>query len=127
MPSSARKKKKTIKNKALSPKKEILNSVNDGDLITFWKVDFDAWSSSDCRIATLNLFFFNETATTEIYTLSLHDALPILRGADAVVRGGRPHRGRRHRRAVPGRSEEHTSDLQSRRDLVCRRPLERKK
>src|SRR3712207_9258452 len=89
-------------------------------------------------------FFFNDTATTEIYTLSLHDALPIcipgqrpgrlhqllpearLPGdAPAPERQGRaldrlpPH----HRR----RSEEHTSELQSRQYLVCRLLLEKKK
>src|SRR3712207_7343918 len=96
-------------------------------------------------------FFFNDTATTEIYTLSLHDALPICAaldrpGADRVVRedgrGGartdrRPsadHRpaGRRRRRveqpwADLPRSEEHTSELQSRQYLVCRLLLEKKK
>src|SRR3712207_9568892 len=95
------------------------------------------------------LFFFNDTATTEIYTLSLHDALPIYRRP-----GGRP--GPRHTersggsvpsarahaefpvrqglRAGPawggggrGRSEEHTSELQSRQYLVCRLLLEKKK
>src|SRR3712207_7119616 len=90
-------------------------------------------------------FFFNDTATTEIYTLSLHDALPIcLRDAareaqrvPAVVRAqadedrGRPlpaqlqpqaDQARRRRR-----SEEHTSELQSRQYLVCRLLLEKKK
>src|SRR2546427_9492973 len=81
------------------------------------------------------IFFFNDTATTEIYTLSLHDALPIL---------GEP--AERHQRlgAVPapelrarlrqvgdgvrrGRSEEHTSELQSQSNLVCRLLLEKKK
>src|SRR5258708_39347149 len=87
-------------------------------------------------------FFFNDTATTEIYTLSLHDALPI----------SRPERSRRHiphtdsprswpgaagsrRRACPAsgraiarpRSEEHTSELQSPDHLVCRLLLEKKK
>src|SRR6266700_8274819 len=68
-------------------------------------------------------FFFNDTATTEIYTLSLHDALPI------SVRPGQ-HRARaRHRPATPAvrRSEEHTSELQSRENLVCRLLLEKKK
>src|SRR5471030_3517799 len=67
-------------------------------------------------------FFFNDTATTEIYTLSLHDALPISRPAA------------RRRRAAPrcysgrgDRSEEHTSELQSLRHLVCRLLLEKKK
>src|SRR2546427_8383373 len=76
-------------------------------------------------------FFFNDTATTEIYTLSLHDALPISdRGAGA--RRGRGPRGRRHRarRVDPLtglRSEEHTSELQSQSNLVCRLLLEKKK
>src|SRR3712207_7672693 len=105
------------------------------------------------------VFFFNDTATTEIYTLSLHDALPISarRAADLPGR----HAGLRHRRAPdrpgvdplrvgPGlhaderaahprlllggaarlhharRSEEHTSELQSRQYLVCRLLLEKK-
>src|SRR6266496_6455093 len=75
-------------------------------------------------------FFFNDTATTEIYTLSLHDALPISRGQG----GGRAARaasrrgdGVAHRLRAHGRSEEHTSELQSRRDLVCRLLLEKKK
>src|SRR5438874_4385430 len=88
------------------------------------------------RSLTLTLFFFNDTATTEIYTLSLHDALPILRGQEPVardraVRGGRGHVfGREpagHFRRCGARSEEHTSELQSRRDLVCRLLLEKKK
>src|SRR6266699_7150689 len=68
-------------------------------------------------------FFFNDTATTEIYTLSLHDALPI-----SACRFGYPPRRTRHRRP-PGvrRSEEHTSELQSRPHLVCRLLLEKKK
>src|SRR2546421_12480228 len=71
-------------------------------------------------------FFFNDTATTEIYTLSLHDALPISylgSQGDEPRRtelGGAPRA--RHRR-----SEEHTSELQSRSDLVCRLLLEKKK
>src|SRR6476659_11227347 len=76
-------------------------------------------------------FFFNDTATTEIYTLSLHDALPICRGARSRYRRvqGRPgHRGARQGRDVLElRSEEHTSELQSLRHLVCRLLLEKKK
>src|SRR3712207_6977936 len=90
------------------------------------------------------LFFFNDTATTEIYTLSLHDALPISFGMLLLVR--RP--GRRRLRLGPlrlclgllrlrpfllrelperrVRSEEHTSELQSRQYLVCRLLLEKK-
>src|SRR6266496_6834001 len=65
-------------------------------------------------------FFFNDTATTEIYTLSLHDALPISKGR----RGPMTCRRRRYWACEIG---EHTSELQSRRDLVCRLLLEKKK
>src|SRR3989442_4339383 len=71
-------------------------------------------------------FFFNDTATTEIYTLSLHDALPIFSRLGPFVRSPEPRRlcgppG------LSGRSEEHTSELQSRPHLVCRLLLEKKK
>src|SRR5882762_11999115 len=76
-------------------------------------------------------FFFNDTATTEIYTLSLHDALPISVLDEAEQTG---EMARRNRRAldralvVAGeRSEEHTSELQSHLNLVCRLLLEKKK
>src|SRR2546422_4069061 len=79
-------------------------------------------------------FFFNDTATTEIYTLSLHDALPIYARADGDpgVLGLLPReRLERERVAVQHvgvhRSEEHTSELQSRLHLVCRLLLEKKK
>src|SRR5687767_15808248 len=90
----------------------------------------------------LLLFFFNDTATTEIYTLSLHDALPILhrgparrRGARAVHAARLDHRGRQgrgggregHDDHDRHRSEEHTSELQSLAYLVCRLLLEKKK
>src|SRR3954469_26081007 len=69
-------------------------------------------------------FFFNDTATTEIYTLSLHDALPIFAITPRIVAEGTPAA----RTECPRRrSEEHTSELQSRRDLVCRLLLEKKK
>src|SRR2546425_3886714 len=78
------------------------------------------------RVLVLSFFFFNDTATTEIYTLSLHDALPILpplRDLDqlhaVVLRGVRL--------ADLARSEEHTSELQSLAYLVCRLLLEKKK
>src|SRR5688572_31934921 len=88
-----------------------------------------------CTITTIALFFFNDTATTEIYTLSLHDALPIS-GADP----GRTAASRIALHAwrldfahpVTGaalsieRSEEHTSELQSQSNLVCRLLLEKK-
>src|SRR5262249_61618183 len=79
-------------------------------------------------------FFFNDTATTEIYTLSLHDALPISRhGRAARRRTGAALSAalaadgalRAERRAR--RSEEHTSELQSLTNLVCRLLLEKKK
>src|SRR2546429_8200553 len=77
-------------------------------------------------------FFFNDTATTEIYTLSLHDALPIspaLRGRSQLHRRGGPQGARRRGTRGSGdrRSEEHTSELQSRLHLVCRLLLEKKK
>src|SRR5438874_12189850 len=84
-------------------------------------------------------FFFNDTATTEIYTLSLHDALPISTGQDERTNGlllGRIRKWRLEEykkwdddlaASVFARSEEHTSELQSRRDLVCRLLLEKKK
>src|SRR5438093_8499873 len=79
-------------------------------------------------------FFFNDTATTEIYTLSLHDALPILSRQLGGLR--RSELGRDDRSAQRGfskrgclwcRSEEHTSELQSLTNLVCRLLLEKKK
>src|SRR2546427_3445633 len=99
----------------------------------------------------LSFFFFNDTATTEIYTLSLHDALPIYRepvrrnvwgshhqGQNLLFRLApaldRPparfrlhHQRRAHRDRTPVRSEEHTSELQSQSNLVCRLLLEKKK
>src|SRR5574341_2690575 len=67
-------------------------------------------------------FFFNDTATTEIYTLSLHDALPIYSESS----GCWSDRTTRCRQS-PYRSEEHTSELQSPTNLVCRLLLEKKK
>src|SRR5450830_2184811 len=68
-------------------------------------------------------FFFNDTATTEIYTLSLHDALPISRQPEILQEAKKGYIDD----ALGGRSEEHTSELQSRFDLVCRLLLEKKK
>src|SRR5258708_29097946 len=73
-----------------------------------------------------SLFFFNDTATTEIYTLSLHDALPISMGVP-VPRPEHADSDAAGHRASPGRSEEHTSELQSPDHLVCRLLLEKKK
>src|SRR5207249_1787079 len=77
-------------------------------------------------------FFFSTTATTEIYTLSLHDALPISPRATSTTSAGPRDKRTRATTATtwaPGisRSEEHTSELQSRFDLVCRLLLEKKK
>src|SRR3712207_8892794 len=102
-------------------------------------------------LSPLFFFFFNDTATTEIYTLSLHDALPILEfplgwyldvarppAGDTVSPHAPHHPGCRRRRGEGAlelrgrgphkvRSEEHTSELQSRQYLVCRLLLEKKK
>src|SRR2546430_15827732 len=73
-------------------------------------------------------FFFNDTATTEIYTLSLHDALPICwRSAAPECSGRSPCRGNDRSGRSDARSEEHTSELQSQSNLVCRLLLEKKK
>src|SRR5258707_11687450 len=101
------------------------------------------------RALTLFFFFFNDTATTEIYTLSLHDALPIYKRSRASGRNSafnhcakgtpKPFLPRRPTNAgikplaarfkiyFEVRSEEHTSELQSRQYLVCRLLLEKKK
>src|SRR3712207_8276759 len=96
------------------------------------------WSWPKCTF----FFFFNDTATAEIYTLSLHDALPDLTRTSTRWSSRAPSRcaGRPSRRASTrssarpastgarrGRSEEHTSELQSRQYLVCRLLLENKK
>src|SRR3712207_9435638 len=93
----------------------------------------------------VDIFFFNDTATTEIYTLSLHDALPIFtRRSNGRRRGVSAPSSKRSLQfleaaRLPGgstrlrkafrciRSEEHTSELQSRQYLVCRLLLEKKK
>src|SRR2546430_16307677 len=77
-------------------------------------------------------FFFNDTATTEIYTLSLHDALPIydlrvVRLAEQLREPLGFERLRRLALQLDHRSEEHTSELQSQSNLVCRLLLEKKK
>src|SRR5436309_16078141 len=71
-------------------------------------------------------FFFNDTATTEIYTLSLHDALPIS-GHERFEPIDVELHGTRAEELDIDRSEEHTSELQSRENLVCRLLLEKKK
>src|SRR5437764_12707742 len=76
-------------------------------------------------------FFFNDTATTEIYTLSLHDALPIFLATHlkrSQTEQNRKNAGCRfHEKHATRRSEEHTSELQSPMYLVCRLLLEKKK
>src|SRR2546422_1953226 len=82
-------------------------------------------------------FFFNDTATTEIYTLSLHDALPIYLAEPLHLARRLAHEGLERDETLDGvadlvavlvrRSEEHTSELQSRLHLVCRLLLEKKK
>src|SRR2546429_1088537 len=86
------------------------------------------------QVQTLHqYFFFNDTATTEIYTLSLHDALPISTWSGGCANTSRRRRGARSstcgrtRPACVRRSEEHTSELQSRLHIVCRLLLEKKK
>src|SRR5690349_23580744 len=82
--------------------------------------------SIKCGGPKSTIFFFNDPATTEIYTLSLHDALPISHS------GALPRLSHGLRLAMKSnevqqcRSEEHTSELQSRRDIVCRLLLEKK-
>src|SRR5689334_23602686 len=99
-----------------------------------------------CMPVEYYVFFFNDTATTEIYTLSLHDALPIFRaveespvdlprrdplGEERRDRGAGAHAHvdveSRAGEVEPERSEEHTSELQSQFHLVCRLLLEKKK
>src|SRR5476649_763419 len=75
--------------------------------------------------ASFYTFFFNDTATTEIYTLSLYDALPI--SEVWLVFTCTPPKGVSTRTSLSSRSEEHTSELQSHSDLVCRLLLEKKK
>src|SRR3712207_9359307 len=93
------------------------------------------------QYSTYSFFFFNDTATTEIYTLSLHDALPIYLVQDALLKlwtkrdelDGIDNEAAfsitlmRNLFLDQQRSEEHTSELQSRQYLVCRLLLEKKK
>src|SRR2546429_7859269 len=73
-------------------------------------------------------FFFNDTATTEIYTLSLHDALPICWRSTVLLEVSEAlTEGQLAGQLNKARSEEHTSELQSRLHLVCRLLLEKKK
>src|SRR5258705_12100678 len=97
-----------------------------------------------CILYNFTFFFFNDTATTEIYTLSLHDALPICstgvvmtpglssasklpNTASLTLRASSGHVALALQKRHATRSEEHTSELQSLRHLVCRLLLEKKK
>src|SRR6185369_18035165 len=95
---------------------------NSSSRLRIWSPRSHQPSNSASR--SFCFFFFNDTATTEIYTLSLHDALPILRhGPDPVE----VVVGEMLVDVQVGRSEEHTSELQSHLNLVCRLLLEKKK
>src|SRR5258708_36415771 len=99
-----------------------------------WICSFVSAAALACKVALTLFFFFNDTATTEIYTLSLHDALPIS-GTEPrpfgavkwnVVSSPNPV-DLAGCEAASQRSEEHTSELQSPDHLVCRLLLEKKK
>src|SRR2546430_17434097 len=101
-------------------------------------VETAAFNVASCKTRCLSFdtsmllfFFFNDTATTEIYTLSLHDALPILPWSgwkNAPASDGCDMIASPVAAAIaPTRSEEHTSELQSQSNLVCRLLLEKKK
>src|SRR5436190_24355009 len=97
-------------------RQHILHSLNHPIFLNFITLSFISFF----------FFFFNDTATTEIYTLSLHDALPIYqqtRSGEGEDRG----LGVFNSWKLGARSEEHTSELQSHSDLVCRLLLEKKK
>src|SRR6266851_5208908 len=125
MPSSACKKKKRISSSlgaALTPELSYTGGPEPGNSQPTRPTRI--CSSYFVRRLSLHIFFFNYTPTTEIYTLSLHDALPIsARGkrinvpvrVDAEIGGYVPVQPLKGRR-----SEEHTSELQSHHELVCR-------
>src|SRR2546430_12364505 len=92
-------------------------------------------SPNFCQDQSIGTFFFNDTAPTEIYTLSLHDALPISVCAPAPLPDELQIENKLHERrfgfladghGVYSRSEEHTSELQSQSNIVCRLLLEKK-
>src|SRR5690606_41492983 len=97
-----------------------------------------AFRSNSRRLFAYIFFFLTDPPTTDIYTLSLHDALPIYQCADVpavleailavlLVQRRHVHAALRDQIIVDHRSEEHTSELQSRENLVCRLLLEKKK
>src|SRR5476651_576540 len=89
-------------------------------LLSTWKRVRSSAGILVCR------FFFNDTSTTEIYTLSLHDALPISLVKNTTTRGLPFAAGSVFAMSFSRRSEEHTSELQSRQYIVCRLLLEKK-
>src|SRR2546426_10554283 len=91
-------------------------------LLFYWRLS----ALSHRRLIIYLFFFFNDTATTEIYTLSLHDALPIWDHHAQHV-AAEPWTAGHDEVARVQRSEEHTSELQSPCNLVCRLLLEKKK
>src|SRR5437764_13047065 len=97
-------------------------------MFLFLYVPFVFSCVSSCTLFFFCVFFFNDTATTEIYTLSLHDALPSSSPSRRIVRASIPGPSASSNAArVIRRSEEHTSELQSPMYLVCRLLLEKKK
>src|SRR5579859_5448646 len=108
-------------------KKHFATNLGDHMARTVWQSGgFLIWYQDTHTGENTSLFFFfNDTATTEIYTLSLHDALPIYKTA----RCRNPFRERElyEARHPNARSEEHTSELQSQSNLVCRLLLEKNK
>src|SRR5258707_10115851 len=85
------------------------------------------WRRNRCSFHLVVFFFFNDTATTEIYTLSLHDALPISPFDSGANSSASTTGASSSPRPASTRSAEHTSELQSRQYLVCRLLLGKKK
>src|SRR5574344_542683 len=105
------------------------SGVNCRGLLTVWLDCSALMALSFSPLISLSLvssfFFFNDTATTEIYTLSLHDALPI--SSQATLHKVKERKNLQFSLHIFSRSEEHTSELQSPDHLVCRLLLEKKK
>src|SRR6476661_4984683 len=132
MPSSALKKKLTARPRSGLTLQSGLNTANTHSDSCALRTLLPETTPLNpyCDNSTGWIFFFNATATTDIYTLSLHDALPISRRyATATSSNARALCGHPSSSARPtaARSEEHTSELQSHLNLVCRLLLEKKK
>src|SRR6266849_3804609 len=122
------KKKRNSSSTFILSEQNIANDINRLNLlfVIFTFTDRVIFDKTHLHFYTFN-FFFNDTATPEIYTLSLHDALPISSVRRRIVRVDLQklaHRFASGRHFIERRSEEHTSELQSRVDLVCRLLLE---